>query len=108
LNEQENGDKKVRDIALKSSTKKNDDSDEDVTKINDNENLNLLVKNFVKFLKRRGNKGSQRRYNSKWNESTSIFNFTCYNCGNKDISKLNVKTLTRIKMHIEIRNTVTS
>jgi len=55
----------VRDIALKSSTKKNDDSDEDVTKINDNENLNLLVKNFVKFLKRRGNKGSQRRYNSK-------------------------------------------
>jgi len=65
LNEQENGDKKVRDIALKSSTKKNDDSDEDVTKINDNENLNLLVKNFVKFLKRRGNKGSQRRYNSK-------------------------------------------
>jgi len=38
--------------------------------------LVLLVKKFGKFLKRKSHKGSQRRYNSKLNESNST---PCYN-----------------------------
>jgi len=41
--------------------------------------LNLLVKRFGKYLKRKGIKGNPKRYTSKHNESNSS-NFTCYNC----------------------------
>jgi len=79
LNEQESSEKKLKNIALKSSIKK-DENEEDVAESSENENENLLVKKFGKYLKRRGNKGNQRRYNSKRNDSNSTHNFTCYNC----------------------------
>jgi len=62
LNEQESSEKKVKNIALKSSTQKNGDSDEEVAEISDSENLNHLVKKFGKFLKRIGNKDNQNSY----------------------------------------------
>jgi len=42
-------------------------NDEELPKSSENENLNLFVKKFGKYLKRRGKKGYQRRYNSKHN-----------------------------------------
>jgi len=53
---------------LKASSKKSDETEEEVTESSDNENLNLLVKRFEKYLKRKGNKGNQRRYISKQND----------------------------------------
>ena len=61
----ETSEKKVKPIALKASSKKSDETEEKVVESNDNENLNLLVKKFGKYLKKKGNKGNQRRYNSK-------------------------------------------
>ena len=65
LSELETSEKKVRSIALKASSMKSDETEEEVAESSDNENLNLLVKKFRKYLKRKGNKGNQRRYNSK-------------------------------------------
>jgi len=65
LSELETSEKKVKPIALKASSKKSDKTEEEVVESSDNENLNLLVKKFGKYLKRKGNKGNQRRYNSK-------------------------------------------
>ena len=48
LNEQESSEKKIKNIALNSSTKKIYKSDEDVAEFSENENLNLLVKKFGK------------------------------------------------------------
>jgi len=59
---------------LKSKIKKDEENDEEVVELSENENLNLLVK-------RRGNKGNQRRYNSKCNDTNSTPNVSCYNCG---------------------------
>ena len=65
LSELETSEKKVKPIALNVSSKKSDETKEEVVESSDNENLNLLVKKFGKYLKRKGNKGNQRRYNSK-------------------------------------------
>ena len=65
LSELETGEKKVKSIALKASSKKSDETEEKATTSSDNANLNLLVKKFGKYLKRKGNKRNQRRYNSK-------------------------------------------
>jgi len=46
LNELESNEKKVRIIALKTSTKRNDEPEDEVAESSDNENLNLLVKRF--------------------------------------------------------------
>jgi len=80
LNELESSEKKVRNLALKTSTKKNKEPKDEVVESSDNENLNVLVKKFGKFLKGRGNKGNQRRYNSKQVDLNNTSNFTCYNC----------------------------
>jgi len=64
LKEQDNHEKKQKNIALESSNQKTSDSDEETTKISDNENLNLLVKKFGKFLK--------RKYKDKGNKRGSI------------------------------------
>ena len=77
LNELESSEKKVRNIALKTSTKKNDEPKD--VESSDSENLNLLVKKFGKYLKRKGSKGNIKRYTSERNELNSS-NFTCYNC----------------------------
>ena len=66
--------KKVKSIALKASSKKSDETEEEVAKSSDNENLNLLVKKFGKYLKRKDNIGNQRRYNSKQNDSSQDYN----------------------------------
>ena len=73
--------KKVKNIPLKTRTKKSDEPEDEVVESSDNENLNLLVKRFGKYLKRKGSKGNQKRYNSKRNESKNTPNFSCYNCG---------------------------
>ena len=67
LNELESSEKKVRNIALKTSTKKNDEPEDEVVESSDNENLNLLVKRFGKYLKKKGSKGNLKRYTSKRN-----------------------------------------
>jgi len=81
LSQLETSEKKVKSIALKASSKKSDETEEEVVESSDYENLNLLVKKFGKYLKRKGNKGSQRRYNSKQNDSSNSSKFSCYNCG---------------------------
>ena len=50
--------KKVKSIALKASSKTSDETEEEDVECSDNENLNLLVKMFGKYLKRKGNKGN--------------------------------------------------
>jgi len=81
LSELELSEKKVKTIALKASSKKNGETKEEAAESSDNENLNLLVKRFGKYLKRKDNKGNQRRYISKHNDSSSTSKFSCYNCG---------------------------
>jgi len=52
-------------MALKNNPRRSDEPKEEIVESSDNENLNLLLKRFGKYLKRKGNKGNQRRYNSK-------------------------------------------
>jgi len=61
LHEQDSCKKKVKNIALNSSTKKSDELKEELAKLNDNENLNILVKRFGKYLNRKGNKGDKKK-----------------------------------------------
>jgi len=56
LSELESSEKNVKIIALKASSKKSDETEEEAVESSDNENLNLLVKRFGKYLKRKGNK----------------------------------------------------
>jgi len=58
LSELESSEKKVKTIALKANSKNIDEIEEEVAESSDNENLNLLVKWFRKYLKRKGNKGN--------------------------------------------------
>ena len=87
LNKLESSEKKVRNIALKTSTKKNEEPEDEVAKLSESENLNLLVKKFGKYLKRKGIKVNPKRYTSKHNEPNSS-NFTCYNCGKQGHIKI--------------------
>jgi len=72
---------------LKTSTKKNEEPEDEVAESSESENLNLLVKRFGKYLKRKSIKGNPKRYTSKHNESNSS-NFTCYNCGKQGHIKI--------------------
>jgi len=76
LSEQESSEKKVKTIALKTSIKRSDEPEEEMVESSDNNNLNILVKRFEKYLKK-GNKGNHRRYNSKQNDSSNTPNFSC-------------------------------
>ena len=80
LSELESSEKKVKTIALKANSKKSDETEKEVAESSDNENLNLLVKRFGKYLKRKGKKGNQRRYISKQNDSSNYSKSSCYNC----------------------------
>jgi len=53
LSELESREKKVKTIALKASSKKSDETEEEVVESSDNAKLNLLVKMFGKYLKRK-------------------------------------------------------
>ena len=88
LSEQKSSEKKVKTITLKASTKRSDEPNEEMTESSDNENLNLLVKRFWKYLNRKGNKGNQRSYNSKRNDSSNTHSFSCYNCGKQGHIKI--------------------
>jgi len=88
LSELESSEKKVKSIALKASSKKSDETEEEATESSDNENLNLQVKRFGKYLKRKCNKGNQRRYISKQNDSSNSSKFSCYNCGKQGHIKI--------------------
>ena len=92
LNELESSEEKVRNIALKTSNKRNDEPDDEVAKSSDNENLNLLVKRFGKYLKKKCSKGNKKRYTSKRNESNSS-NFTYYNYGKQGHIKIECPNL---------------
>jgi len=87
LNELESSEKKVRNIALKINTKKNEEHEDEVAESIESENLNLLVKRFGKYLKRKGIKGNPKRYTNKHNES-NCSNFTCHNCGKQGHIKI--------------------
>ena len=58
LNELESSEKRVKNITLNSSIKNNEESYEEVLESSENENLNVLVKRFGKFVKGRGTKGN--------------------------------------------------
>ena len=73
---------------MKASSKKSDEIEEEADASSDNENLNLLVKRFGKYLKRKDTKGNQRRYNSKQNDSSNSSKFSCYNCGKQGHIKI--------------------
>jgi len=62
INELESSEKKVKNVSLKISTKRNDEPRDEVIKSSDNENLNLLVKRFEKYLKKKGSKGNQNKF----------------------------------------------
>jgi len=66
-----------------------------VAELSDSENLNLLFKRFSKFLKRRGNKGNQRRYNSKQVDLNNTSSFTCYNCEKQGHIKIEYPNLNK-------------
>ena len=64
LNEPESSEKKVRNITLKTSTKKNEEPEDEVAESSYSENLNLFIKRFGKYLKRKCSKGNLKRYTS--------------------------------------------
>ena len=80
LNQHEENDKKKKGISLKASSSIQERSDkEDSNEIDEDDDFNLLVKRFNKFLR---NKGNQRRSNFKSKEraedSSSLQK--CYEC----------------------------
>jgi len=93
----ESSEKKVKTIALKASSKKSDETEEEDAESSDNENLNLLVKRFGKYLKRKGNKGNQRRYISKQNDSSNFSKFSCYNFGKQRHIKIECPNVNKEK-----------
>jgi len=60
----------------------------------------LLVKRFRKYLKRKGNKGNQRRYISKQNDSSNSSKFSCYNCGKQGHIKIECPNVNKEKEKI--------
>ena len=88
-------------MALKNNPRRSDEPKEEIVESSDNENLNLLLKRFGKYLKRKGNKGNQRRYNSKWNDSSVTPNFSCYNCGKQGHIKIDCPYINKEKEKFE-------
>ena len=76
---QENEDKQIRSIALKTAGHRrcqetNDDSDEDT--------FSLLSKKFSRFSKKNNNKNhSSNRYSSKKSNDFNTNKYTCFSCG---------------------------
>jgi len=97
LSELESSEKNVKIIALKASSDKSDETKEEVAESSDNENLNLLVKRFGKYLKRKGNKGNQRRYISIQNDLSNTSKFSCYNCGKQGHIKIECLNVNKEK-----------
>ena len=102
LSELESSEKKVKTIALKASSKKSDEIEEEVVESSDNESLNLLVKRSGKYLKRKENKGNQRKYISKQNDSSNTSKFSCYNCGKQGHIKIECPNINKEKRSLVI------
>ena len=81
---------------MKTSTKKNEELEDEVAESSESENFNLLVKRFGKYLKRKGIKGNSKRYTSKHNDSNSS-NFTCYNYGKQGHIKIECPNVNKEK-----------
>ena len=80
LNQHEENDKKKKGIALKASSSIQEESDkEDLIDLDEDDDLNLFVKRFNKFLRIRGN---QRRPNFKPKRRTEDSSSTpkCFEC----------------------------
>ena len=80
LNQHEENDRKKKGIALKASSSIQEEGDiEDLIDLNEDDDLNLFVKRFNKFLKIRGN---QRRPNFKSKRRTEDSSSTpkCFEC----------------------------
>ena len=106
LIEFESSEKRLKIIALKASSKKSDETEEEAAKSSDNENLNLLVKRFGKYLKRKGNKGNQRRYIYKQNYSSNTSKFSCYNYGKQGHIKIECPNVNKEKEKVGDRKKV--
>ena len=75
LKEQENGEKKARSIALKTTTVA-EDSEADSSCDSADETLNMLRRKFSKFLRKRR---KEKRYTKKTDLNST--NLTCFGCG---------------------------
>ena len=80
LKEQENGEKKVRSIALKTAAPV-EETEPDSSYDSGAETLNMLTRKFSKFLRRKGKLKNQqvKRYTKKTDLISS--NLTCFGCG---------------------------
>jgi len=103
LSELESSEKKVKTITLKVNSKKSDETEEEATESSDNENLNLLVKRFRKYLKRKGNKGNQRSYIFEQNDSSNSSKFSCYNCRKQWHIKIECSNVNKEKEKVDDR-----
>ena len=92
LSELETSEKKVRYIALKANFNKSDEVEEEVAESSDNENLNLLVKNY-----------KQRMQNYKQNDSSNSSKFSCYNCGKQGHIKIECPNVNKEKEKVDDR-----
>ena len=89
FNEQENGDRKQKGIALKSVVQKEDSDDECSSSCSETETLMLLTRKFSKFLKKKVKEKSQpfKRFNNKKIDNST--NITCFGCGKQGHIKMN-------------------
>jgi len=93
--------KKVKNIALKTSTKKNEELEDKVAESSESEKLNLLVKRFGKISKGKVSKVIQRGIlPNTMNQILLILHVITVE--NKDISKLNVQMLTKKRRRVLI------
>ena len=102
LNELETSEKKVKSIALKASSKKGDEIEEKAAKSSDNENLNLLVKKFGKYLNGKATKVIKRGTILNKMIQVILLNSHVITLESKDISRLNVLMLTKRRRRLMI------
>jgi len=82
LNEQEIRDKKVKGSAFKSSVQRKENSENDPSQCSDVETLNMLTRNFTKFMKKKSKDKIRptKKYNFRKTKHGSS-DFTCFSCG---------------------------
>ena len=81
LLESEEGENKKKGLALAANTKESDSEDNESLDENE-EDMNLMVRRFKKFMRHQG-KSKQFQNSQKKNQEGNSFNPTCYKCGRK-------------------------